>query len=120
MQIEVITGAEMRQIPQPDNVEWPEDSLHVISRDENGELQARMSLVALPHIEGTWLAEPLRGTTAGARLLKRMEQEVKDLGRTHVIAFVLESDSKIADYLERMGYTKCPLLVYAKELQKCQ
>lgn len=120
MQIEVITGVEMRRIPQPDGVEWPEDSLHVISRSESGGLQARMSLVAMPHIEGTWLADNLRGTTAGARLLIRMEQEVKNLGRTHILAFVLESNPEIADYLERMGYVKYPLFVYAKELQSCQ
>lgn len=120
MQIEVITGAEMRLIPQPDNIEWPEDSLHVISRDENGELQARMSLVALPHIEGTWLAEPLRGTTAGAKLLSRMEREVKERGSTHVFAFVRDGDDHIDDYLERCGYEPYPVHVYFKELQKCQ
>lgn len=120
MQIEVVTGEAMRAIPQPDGINWPDDSLHVISRDADGKLQARMSLVAIPHIEGTWVADRLRGTTASARLLSRMEGEVKALGRTHVFAFVKEGDNHIANYLKRQGYERYPLTVYAKELQKCQ
>ena len=116
MHIEVITGSEMRHIPQPDGVVWPEDSLHVIARSENGGLEARMSLIAIPHIEGTWIAESLRGTTAGARLLARMEQEVRNLGRSHIFAFIKEEDKKVAEYMERSGYTRYPLSVYVKEL----
>jgi len=120
MQIEVVTGTEMRDIAQPDGIEWPDDSLHVISRDTDGQLIARMSLVAVPHVEGTWIDESLRGSTAGARLLARMEQEVKDLGRTHLFAFVKHDDEDIASYLERCGYKKYPLWVYAKELGRKQ
>lgn len=120
MHIEVITGKEMQAIPQPDGVQWPDDSLHVISRYDDGRLQARMSLIALPHIEGTWVSDELRGTTAGARLLARMEEEVRKLGRTHVFAYALESQPEIGRYLERSGYERQPLTVYAKEIQKCQ
>lgn len=120
MEIEVLTGPEMRQVPQPDNVEWPDDSLHVISRRADGSLQARMSLIAMPHVEGTWIDESLRGTTAGARLLARMEKEVRELGRTHLFAFVKHDDPHIAGYLERSGYVRYPFWVYVKEIQRCQ
>lgn len=110
----------MRNIPQPDGIEWPDDSLHVISLGDDGRLLARVGLIALPHVEGTWVDESLRGTPAAARMLRRMEIEVKKLGRTHLYAFSHDEQPEVAQYLERFGYTKQPYTVWMKEVQKCQ
>jgi N-acetylglutamate synthase-like GNAT family acetyltransferase len=120
MNIEVLTGAEMRKIPQPDGVEWPEDSLHVVTFGDDGQLLARIGLIAIPHVEGTWVDPSLRGTTTAARMLRRMEDEVRKLGRTHLFAFAHDTQPEVAAYLERFGYTRFPASVWVKELQKCQ
>jgi len=116
MRTEVITGSEMTKIPQPDGVPWPEDSLHVVTLDDDGRLMARVSLIAIPHVEGTWVDPSLRGTTIAARMLKRMEEEVRNLGRTHLFAFAMDNQPEVSQYLERFGYKKFPVSVWVKEL----
>lgn len=106
----------MRKVPQPDGIQWPEDSLHVVTFGDDGKMLARVGLVAIPHVEGTWVDPSLRGTTTAARMLKRMEQEVKNLGRSHIFAFAQNSQPEVSEYLERFGYQKYPLTVWAKEL----
>ena len=114
-QIRVVTGPEMREIPQPDEVKWPEDSLFVCAfRD--GQMVGRVGLIALPHIEGTWVAPEMRGTTLAARMFRRMEQEVKTLGRTHLLILLPEDDKTLDGYVARVGYERLPVSMYAKEL----
>ena len=115
-QIRVLTGPEMREIPQPDGVNWPEDSLFVCAfRD--GQMVGRVGLIALPHIEGTWVAPEMRGTTLAARMFRRMEQEVKGLGRTHLLILLPEDDKTLDGYVARVGYERLGVSMWAKELK---
>ena len=106
----------MQKVPQPDGVQWPEDSLHVVAFGDDGRMLARVGLIAIPHVEGTWVDPSLRGTTTAARLLSRMEREVRELGRSHLFAFAEDSKPEVSEYLERFGYKKFPATVWVKEL----
>lgn len=116
MRTEVLTGTEMQKIPQPDGVQWPDDSLHVVTFGDDGKMLARVGLIAIPHVEGTWVDPSLRGTTTAARMIKRMEDEVRNLGRTHLFAFAMDSQPEVSQYLERFGYRQFPASIWVKEL----
>ena len=114
-QIRVLTGPEMREIPQPDGVKWPEDSLFVCAfRD--GQMVGKVGLIALPHVEGPWVAPEMRGTTLFARMHSRMEEEVKALGRTYLLIVLPEDDRTLESYAARLGYERVPVTTWAKRL----
>ena len=113
--LKVMTGPEMNQIPQPDGVQWPDDSLFVCAF-EGEKLVGRMGLIAIPHIEGTWVDGEHRGSTLAFRLLEEMEKQVAELGRSYVFAFINEKAHDLEEYMVRCGYSRLPFVVYGKEL----
>lgn len=113
---ELCTGVEAREI-DPEGVQWPPDSTVLYAR-ENGEIVGRVGIIELPHIEGTWIAESKRGSSLAPRLIAQMEKVVARLGRSHIFAFAEDSKPEIADYMERFGYTKFPVTVWAKSLNQ--
>lgn len=52
------------------------------------------------------------------RLVKEVEKILKDLKRTHSMAWQNEAQPEVADYLIRMGYTRMPIAVWTKEIYK--
>lgn len=118
MEFEVINGTEAAKI-DPRGIPWPENTTAVVARDERGEVKAISTILVLPHIEGTWVAEDSRHGTLPARLVKRVEQLLQDQGGSSVFAFAHDSDPQIKTYLDRFGYQRLPFSVYMKVL-KCQ
>ena len=114
--LRVLDPSERHLAKDPGNVPWPEDCLIVAAFDDQDVLVGRMALIAIAHIEGTWVAPEYRGTTLTLRMIQRMESEIRKLGRTHVFAYIPKEDTKLLEYAEKIGYQEFPCKVYVKEL----
>jgi len=104
------------KIPQEQKVAWPPDSTIIYALDENNEVVARMGLVILPHIEGTWIREDKRNGLNAKRLMDQMENYLIETGRGGAFAFIESSNEELKGYMERLGFTELPLKVYFKNL----
>lgn len=91
----------------------PKSSMAVIAEDE-GKIVGRMLLISPAHIEGTWVAEAYRKGTTGIRLMKFMEAEARKIGLTKLFSYA--ETPEIEDYLGRLGYERCKVTVWAKEI----
>lgn len=118
VQIEILTGAEARLV-DPRQIAFPDDSVVFYAR-ENGEIVGQTSIIELPHLEGTTVREDKRGTRLAAQLVAAAEETLRSLGRSYAFAFVLEGDVQVADYLNRFGYSKFPVVVYCKNLMEAE
>lgn len=98
-----------------ETIELPSEFAVFAAFDDQG-LAARTSVVMIPHIEGTWVREDLRNGSLGIRLIKMVENGTKETGRGAVYAFAEQTDDKVNDYMQRMGYEKQPLNVWIKYL----
>lgn len=115
MEIRVLGGAEASKI-DPQGIPWPEDSFVAIATNGDGKVKARSAIIQLPHIEGTWVDESERSSTLGYRMVKAVEEVLKDSGKTHAFAFVDMNQSDVLSYMLRMGYRVQPLIVMSKEI----
>lgn len=98
-----------------DPVIFPKEFQIIAAFDDKG-LAGRIMMCALPHMEGTWVREDKRGSRVALHLVRMMEQFISYIGNTHAWAFVQESDTEVADYMARIGYTKIPLTVWTKNI----
>lgn len=103
---EILGQAPDRAVPDPAY------TVAAAAVDGNGELVGRCFLVVLSHIEAPWIREDHRGGT----LLKRLESLLVEYGEEFGIGkvFAFAGSPKLANYLERLGYTKSDLTVYEK------
>lgn len=115
MNLEVVKGSDAARV-DPEGIPWPADSIVVFALNGDGAIKGRAAVVILPHIEGTWVAESERGSPLAYRMVRRIEEILKESGRTHAFAFVEENRPEIRDYLVRTGYGVMPLTVLSKEL----
>lgn len=113
MDIQVV-GA--KEVKDPRGVAWPEDTILVVAKDSEGSIAGISGILQLAHIEGTWVRESERGTLLAYRLVKRVEQRLKEAGKSHAIAFVDVGQPEVRNYMARLGYSKMPLIVMSKEL----
>jgi hypothetical protein len=107
---------EDKKLPQEQRVAWPPDSTILYGLDENDEVMARMGLVILPHIEGTWIREDRRNGLTATRLISQMEKFLIETQRRGAFSFVEDSNDEVKSYMERLGYSELPLKVYFKSL----
>lgn len=105
-----MNGVEEGFVPDPDN------SIAVVAEDQ-GKIVGRMFLVAMPHIEGTWIHPDKRNGTIAYRLEKAMSEEAKRRGIPMLLAYV--PTPEVAGYMQRLGYKREPYIVLSKEV-KCQ
>jgi N-acetylglutamate synthase-like GNAT family acetyltransferase len=89
----------------------PKHSIVVVAR-ENGLIVGRTMLIRPFHVEGTWVAEHKRKGLIGIRLLQRLEKEARNQGVGTIYAYAMES--KIEEYLMRMGYKQSRLTIWEK------
>lgn len=115
MKFERLNGAEASKI-DPDGVQWPNDSIVVVAKNGDEKIKGRSAIIQLPHIEGTWVDESLRGTTLAFRLVAEVEKILKENSRTHAWAFIEESRPEVISYMERIGYKKMPFILMSREL----
>lgn len=112
IEYKLLTGPELREV-DPRKIAWPDDTFAIVAY--RGEQVVGIATITnLPVVEGTWLDESVRGSTIGPRLFQRIEELYVSLGKTHALA--LSADPLISNYLERLGFTQMPLLLYQKEL----
>ena len=115
MIFETLTGEAARAV-DPENVQWPKDSIVVYAR-ANGEIVGRSAIVHFPHIEGTWVAETHRRSMLAYQLVGQIENIVRNAGRTYVWSFVDDAHPEVANYLEQIGYKLQPMKLYLKSLE---
>lgn len=103
----------LRQVPDgfmPD----PENSVAVVALDDSGRLAGRMTVVVIPHLEGTWVREDFRGGTVAFRMEKAVIERMRELGPKKLLAFVVDETHE--GYMERLGYRKLQMTVWEKEI----
>lgn len=86
----------------------PENSIAIVAEDD-GEIVGRMLLVALPHIEGTWIDPRRRKGSLLAKMFRQMESEAP-VPRL----FAFTPTGTISGYIERLGYSKLDVEVHEK------
>lgn len=112
----LLTGPELAAI-DPDGIPWPFDTFAWCAF-EDGKLVGRSAIMNLPVVEGTWVEPTKRNGTLAARLLWKIEDLYRSLGKTHAMAMVREDQPEIQYYMERFGYKREPLVFYSKELKQ--
>jgi GNAT superfamily N-acetyltransferase len=91
----------------------PASSIAVVAQDGN-EIIGRIFLVAPAHIEGPYIEEAHRGGTIAKRLVSVAATEARKCGITKLMAYGFSPE--LEDYLERLGFKKQPVTVWAKEI----
>lgn len=114
MKFEQLTGLQAREAGY-DEIQWPPDAVVIYAIDDQG-IAGRTAWIELGHIEGTEVREDKRGSSLAARLVAMLEQKLREHGRSHIFAFIEDDKPEVASYMERFGYTKFPVTVWAKKL----
>lgn len=91
----------------------PRNSVAIVAED-GPYITGRIFLLSPAHIEGPWVREDLRGSTACARLMKQAEESAKIRGIKTLFAYAVNDE--IEGYLKRLGYVKAPMTVWQKDL----
>ena len=118
--IKLLEGEERVQALALDGFVIPvaEDTL-VLGAVEDGRVIARVILLQMLHLEGTWIAPDRRGGGILARrLVKAAEEMIVKCGATHAMAYTPEADPKIGEYMQWLGYTRFPVTVWAKQVKE--
>lgn len=91
----------------------PGNSIAVVALNKDGKPVGRMTLVVMPHLEGTYIDLDERGGFLGYRLQKAIEKEARNLGVKKYFAYC---EPEHGQYLERLGYKKLNLEVWEKDV----
>jgi N-acetylglutamate synthase-like GNAT family acetyltransferase len=89
------------------------DSIVIVGK-VGDEIVARMMLIGVAHIEGTWIKPEVRSGSLLHRLMHRMEQEAKAAGITTLLAY--SENDEVDSYLERLKFSRSPLRIWKKEV----
>lgn len=109
-----LTGAQAREL-FPGGAAWPDESVVCIAV-EGERLVGHTSALPSQLIEGTVIADDKAGTSLAFRLVKHMEELLKNGGNEAVFAFAPDDDPKVGEYLSRVGYIQLPVTLYLKKL----
>lgn len=96
----------------------PPDAVIFVAMLPDGKIVGRTSICPLLFIEGSFVAPEYRSTPLAARLIRALEHYMHDCGRSHTAALVRDDQPEVAGYLERFGYEKQPVSMWAKDLNK--
>lgn len=110
----LLTGPELRAM-DPQGVPWPSDTFGIIAT-EDGQIIGRSAILNLPVIEGTMVVPDKQGGTLAFRLIQRIEELYRALGKTHAIAMVYDEQPEIGEYLKRIGFEQMPVTLFTKDL----
>lgn len=90
----------------------PSNSIAIIA-EENGRIIGRMLLVAMAHIEATWIHPEARGGVVGFRMERAMETEAKMAGINRLLAY---SPPPLSHFMQRLGFRKLEYEILEKEI----
>lgn len=102
------------QVRTFDGVQFPPNRSIALVAENDSEIVGTVFLVEPLHIEGPWVKESERGGILGYRLMQAAENAARGIKVKTLFAYA--ATDELADYLQRLGYSKMPLTVYAKEL----
>lgn len=91
----------------------PKTSIAVVARHE-GVIIGRMMLIGVAHVEAAWINDRYRNGTVLERMTKEIEAQARAAGIKTVFAY--SETTEMDGYIERLGYDRCPLRVYRKDL----
>lgn len=114
----LLTGEELKAV-DPQGVQWPWDTFGIIAT-EDGKVVGRSAIINMPMIEGTMVVPEKQGGTLAYRLIQKIEELYRELGKTHAIAMVYDEQPEVAEYLKRIGFEKMPVVVYSKTLVEAE
>lgn len=80
----------------------PARCIVLVAEDENGDIVGHWALVMAPFMEGLWIAEDFRHTTAAAKLLVKMKSVLKDAEINQ--AFTLVQSNEVKAVAEHAGF----------------
>lgn len=115
----LLTPESQRIAAAPDGAQFPIDAAVWIavdhSRDGVDKIVGRIAAFPVMHLESTFVAEDLKGTSLAVRLVKTAEAALRDAHYSH--AFAYSPNDEVSDYLKRFGYVEVPVRVFSKELK---
>jgi N-acetylglutamate synthase-like GNAT family acetyltransferase len=103
----VLGGFPDKVIPDPDK------SMAIIAEDDGG-LAGRIFVFEVPHLEGIWVRPDKRGSLLMARLVAMAQNRLSKFGAKKVFAYAI--DSKMEDYIDRLGFKQSEMTVWEKEI----
>lgn len=103
----------LNQIGDDDFIPDPEKSIAIIAENEQ-KVIGKVLLLAPAHIEGIFIEPAWRNGTVMNRLVAAVELEARAEGITKVMAYA--KDTEMEHYIERLGYRRMPISVWAKGL----
>jgi N-acetylglutamate synthase-like GNAT family acetyltransferase len=105
--------SELSCVPQSGTGALPEkSSVAVVARDGAGEICGTLVLVCPWHLEGAWVRPDKRGSPVLGALVRKAEAIAVRAGLTRLFAY--GASPEMEDYIERLGYERMPLSVWAK------
>lgn len=116
LELRLLSADEMNKVKQPDDVVWPTDSFAICAFDENGTLKGRVGMIALPHMEGMWVAHEYLTTRLAEAMVAKLEENVRKLKRTSILTFIFNDAHGLAKELEKHHWDDLGMKVYQKEL----
>lgn len=91
----------------------PKASIAVVAKHD-GVIIGRMMLLGVAHVEAAWVNDRYRGGTVLERMTKEIEAQARAAGIKTVFAY--SETHEMDGYIQRLGYERCPLRVYRKEI----
>jgi N-acetylglutamate synthase-like GNAT family acetyltransferase len=113
-ELRIVTADQLAAFDLNGGTQWPVDTFGVLAIEGGEKVVGQTAILNLPVIEGTIVVDEKKGTTLLYRLIKRVEELYRELGKTH--AWAMAAEPEVEDYLERLGYHKVPVTLYTKEL----
>jgi N-acetylglutamate synthase-like GNAT family acetyltransferase len=113
-ELRIVTADQLAAFDLNGVAQWPIDTIGVLAIEDDKSVVGQTAIINLPVIEGTIVAEERRGTTLLYRLIKRVEELYRELGKSH--SWAMAASPEVESYLERLGYQKVPVTLYTKEL----
>lgn len=114
MELKRLTQDEYRALPGAEPLErLPVDSV-VVAALSDGQVIGRTVLLNMLHLEGTWVTSSRRNGLVGARLIREAQEQAKEVGASMLLAYT--ADLKHGEYMQRLGYKRVPVEVWAKEI----
>jgi len=97
-----------------DGIAPPAGASIVVLANDHGEIVGRMFIVAVAHLEGTWVADVARGGIVAKRLMERVREEARGAGLTALMAYSASGEHDA--YLHRLGFVRQPWTTWKLEI----
>ncbi|MGH9404399.1 MAG: hypothetical protein ACRD3D_01025 [Terriglobia bacterium] len=94
----------------------PAVTMAIVARNDGGEIVGRMFIMCPFHLEGTWVRDDYRGSTALGRMWQMARRRLLSAGVKSVLAYI-PNGHRLEDYAKRLGYKKLNISVWQKSVR---